>query len=104
MKIKLLVDETIANVIENGVNVGPKRCVAGDIVEVFDGVGDMLVTYGRAKYLSDPEPASKNTEQTKEKVVTKELEEVKPKKNDTIWHTDSKPLPKKSGKKRVGKS
>lgn len=98
MKIKLLVDETIANVIENGVNVGPKRCVAGDIVEVYDGVGDMLIAYNRAELIKD------------KKVVTKELEteevkpEEKPKKNDTIWHTDSKPLPKKSGKKRVGKS
>lgn len=67
MKIKLLVDETIANVIEKGHSIGPKRCVVGEIVEVYEGAGDLLIAHNRAV-------------KVQEKAVTKELEieEVEP--------------------------
>lgn len=58
-KIKLLVDETIANVIEDGVNKGPKRCVMGEVVDVFNGVATLMVAQGRAQL----EVGTKDTEQ-----------------------------------------
>lgn len=59
MKIKLLVDETIANVMEDGIDKGPKRCVVGEVVDVFKGVADLMVVWGRAEYVV----GTKHTEQ-----------------------------------------
>lgn len=99
----MLTDEVIANVIENGHSIGPKRCVAGEIVEVYEGAGELLIAHNRAV-------------QVKEKAVTKELEEVEPEvkpevkvkktkksktpkpESENIWHTDSEPLSKKQKK------
>lgn len=53
-KIKLLVDETIANIIEDGVDKGPKRCVAGEIVEVWQGVADIMIAFNRAELAEKP--------------------------------------------------
>lgn len=61
VKIRLLVDEQIANVIEKGHSIGPKQCIAGEEVEVYEGAGELLIAYGRA-------------EKVKGKAVTKELE------------------------------
>lgn len=104
----MLVEEVIANVIENGVNIGPKRCVAGDIVEVFDGVGDMLIAYNRAELVKDKKAVTKELEteevepEVEEKPKTSKTQ--KPKQNDDIWHTDSEPLSKKRNKGKLGKS
>lgn len=105
MKIKLLVDETIANVIEKGHSIGPKRCIAGEEVEVYEGAGELLIAYGRA-------------EKVKGKAVTRELEteevpEVKEKKTkkpkapkskaseyNNIWDNISDPIGEPVSKKQ----
>ena len=48
-KIRLLVDETIARIYENGKNVGPARCTKGQVVEVDDALAGLMIDYGRAE-------------------------------------------------------
>lgn len=100
MKIKMLVDEVIANVIENGINIGPKRCVAGEIVEVYEGAGDVLIAYNRAELVKGKAVTKElETEEVKPEVKEKKTKKSKAPKNDNIWYTDSEPVSKKSTKK-----
>ena len=64
-KIKLLVDETITNVIEDGVDKGPKRCFAGEEVEVFEGVANLMISYGRAELVQPKKKAVKKGKRKK---------------------------------------
>lgn len=49
----MLVNETLSNVIEDGQDKGPKRVVPGDIVEVWQGVADVLVAFNRAELVEE---------------------------------------------------
>jgi hypothetical protein len=71
-KIKMLVDEVIANVIEDEQDKGPKAVIKGEIVDVWDGVAILLVAQNQAEYVV----GTKHTEQPKE-----EVKEEKPKKS-----------------------
>lgn len=71
-KIKLLVDETIANVIIDGEDKGPKRCVVGEVVDVFKGVADLMVEWKRAEYVvGNTEQLNNYTQEEKPKKKSK---------------------------------